>query len=77
MVDYGIKLIWMEKSLGLGTVANDEGPGVIAMRTECMARTTQFSRDAILLVLSSDHADPDDYVRDYEEYLAILQLADK
>ncbi len=37
--------------------------------------TTQykFSRDAILLVLASDPYDPDEYVRDYEEFMAIVR----
>lgn len=29
----------------------------------------QYSADAVLLVLASDHYDPDDYIRDYSEFL--------
>jgi UDP-2-acetamido-3-amino-2,3-dideoxy-glucuronate N-acetyltransferase len=32
----------------------------------------KFSRDAVLLVLASDEYDPDDYIRDYEEYQRLL-----
>jgi UDP-2-acetamido-3-amino-2,3-dideoxy-glucuronate N-acetyltransferase len=40
-----------------------------------MIWTTQykFSTDAVLLVLASDKYDPDDYIRDYGEYLAALK----
>lgn len=31
----------------------------------------KYSADAVLLVLASDLYDPDDYVRDYEQYLAL------
>ncbi len=31
-----------------------------------------FSQDSVLLVLASKHYDPDEYIRDYEEYLAFL-----
>jgi acetyltransferase-like isoleucine patch superfamily enzyme len=33
----------------------------------------KYSPDALLLVLASDPYDPDDYVRDYDEFLAALQ----
>jgi dTDP-4-dehydrorhamnose 3,5-epimerase-like enzyme len=32
----------------------------------------RYTRDAVLLVLASDPYDPDDYVRDYEAFLAQL-----
>lgn len=32
----------------------------------------KYSRDAILLVFASEHYDPDDYIRNYDEYLAVL-----
>ena len=28
-----------------------------------------FSEDSVLLVLASEHYDPDEYIRDYEEYV--------
>lgn len=33
----------------------------------------RYSADAMLLVLASDAYDPDDYIRDYEEYLALVK----
>jgi UDP-2-acetamido-3-amino-2,3-dideoxy-glucuronate N-acetyltransferase len=33
----------------------------------------KYSADALLLVFASDHYDPDDYIRDYEEFLAALR----
>jgi UDP-2-acetamido-3-amino-2,3-dideoxy-glucuronate N-acetyltransferase len=33
----------------------------------------QYSPDAVLLVLASDHYDPADYVRDYPSFLALRQ----
>lgn len=35
----------------------------------------RYSRDAMLLVLASHPYDPDDYIRDYEEFLAELEPA--
>ncbi len=32
-----------------------------------------YSSDAVLLVLASDHYNPDDYIRNYEEFLKILE----
>jgi UDP-2-acetamido-3-amino-2,3-dideoxy-glucuronate N-acetyltransferase len=32
----------------------------------------KYSADALLLVFASDHYDPDDYVRDYDEFLAAI-----
>ena len=32
----------------------------------------KYTRDAVLLVLASHPYDPDDYIRDYEEFLANL-----
>lgn len=29
-----------------------------------------FSKDSVLLVLASEHYDPDEYIRDYDEYIA-------
>ena len=31
----------------------------------------KYSADALLLVFASDHYDPDDYLRDYDEFLAV------
>jgi len=31
-----------------------------------------FSRDAVLLVLSSDNYDPNEYIRDYKEFLNLI-----
>lgn len=36
----------------------------------------RFSPDAVLLVLASDVYDPDDYVRDYEEYRRLIGATD-
>ncbi|HEY0876065.1 MAG TPA: WxcM-like domain-containing protein [Vicinamibacterales bacterium] len=33
----------------------------------------KYSSDALLLVFASDHYDPDDYVRDYDEFLKAIQ----
>jgi len=33
----------------------------------------KFTRDAVLLVLTSDYYDPDDYLRDYSDFLALRQ----
>lgn len=35
----------------------------------------KFTRDAVLLVLASEYYDPDDYVRDYSDFLALRQQA--
>ena len=32
----------------------------------------KYSSDALLLVFASDHYDPDDYIRDYDEFLSLL-----
>ncbi len=32
-----------------------------------------FSPDSVLLVLSSEHYDPDEYIRDFEEYLRVCE----
>jgi len=32
----------------------------------------RYSADALLLVFASDHYDPDDYIRDYDEFLAAI-----
>ena len=31
-----------------------------------------FSEDSVLLVLSSEHYDPDEYIRDYDEFVKIV-----
>lgn len=36
-----------------------------------------FSADSVLLVLSSRHYDPDEYIRDYDEYLKIMGIEKK
>ena len=33
----------------------------------------KYSADALLLVLASEHYDPDDYIRDYEAFLAAVR----
>ena len=33
----------------------------------------EFSADYVLLVLSNEHYDPEEYVRDYEEYLKMVR----
>lgn len=33
----------------------------------------KYSPDTVLLVLASDHYDPDDYIRDYDEFLAAIR----
>jgi UDP-2-acetamido-3-amino-2,3-dideoxy-glucuronate N-acetyltransferase len=33
----------------------------------------KYSADALLLVFASDHYDPDDYIRDYDEFLAAIR----
>jgi UDP-2-acetamido-3-amino-2,3-dideoxy-glucuronate N-acetyltransferase len=33
----------------------------------------KYSSDALLLVFASDHYDPDDYIRDYDEFLASVR----
>lgn len=32
-----------------------------------------FSADSVLLVLASEHYDPDEYIRDYDEYVKIVR----
>ena len=32
-----------------------------------------FSPDSVLLVLSSEHYDPDEYIRDFDEYLKVCE----
>ena len=32
-----------------------------------------FSPDSVLLVLSSEHYDPDEYIRDFDEYLRVCE----
>jgi len=41
-----------------------------------MTWATQFrySADAVLLVLASDLYDPDDYIRDYDEFLSRVKM---
>ena len=33
----------------------------------------QYSADALLMVFASEYYDPDDYIRDYEDFIAALQ----
>jgi acetyltransferase-like isoleucine patch superfamily enzyme/dTDP-4-dehydrorhamnose 3,5-epimerase-like enzyme len=33
----------------------------------------RYSADALLIVFASDHYDPDDYIRDYDEFLAMVK----
>jgi hypothetical protein len=35
----------------------------------------KFTRDAILLVLASEYYDPNDYIRDYGDFVALRQGA--
>jgi UDP-2-acetamido-3-amino-2,3-dideoxy-glucuronate N-acetyltransferase len=37
------------------------------------ATEKQFSRDAVLMVLASDVYDPDEYIRDYDEFLRVAK----
>jgi UDP-2-acetamido-3-amino-2,3-dideoxy-glucuronate N-acetyltransferase len=37
------------------------------------AAQLHYSPDAILLVLASEHYDPEDYIRDYDEFLSLTQ----
>jgi hypothetical protein len=37
------------------------------------AHEMNFSSGAVCLVLTSMKYDPDDYIRDYEEYLKVIQ----
>ena len=32
-----------------------------------------FSEDSVLLVLASEHYDPDEYIRDYDEFVSIVK----
>ena len=32
-----------------------------------------FSRDSVMLVLSNEHYDADEYIRDYDDYIAQLK----
>ena len=32
-----------------------------------------FSKDSVLLVLSSEHYDPEEYIRDYDEFVKIVK----
>lgn len=32
-----------------------------------------FSKDSVLMVLASEHYDPEEYIRDYNEYIALLE----
>ena len=32
-----------------------------------------FSADSVLLVLSNEHYDPEEYIRDYEDYLNVVK----
>lgn len=37
------------------------------------ATQSQFSRDGVLMVLASDVYDPDEYIRDYDEFLRVAK----
>lgn len=37
----------------------------------------EFSNDSVLLVLSSEHYDPNEYIRDYDEFVKIVTMQDK
>ena len=39
------------------------------------ATQENFSRDAVLMVLASEVYDPDEYIRDYEEFLSVRRTA--
>ena len=32
-----------------------------------------FSEDSVLLCLASEHYNPEEYIRDYEEYLQVMK----
>ena len=36
-----------------------------------------FSEDSVLLVLSSEHYDPEEYIRDYDTFVKMLQTEEK
>ena len=36
-----------------------------------------FSEDSVLLVLSSEHYDPEDYIRDYDTFVKMVQTEEK
>lgn len=36
-----------------------------------------FSEDSVLLVLSSEHYDPEEYIRDYDTFVKIVQTEEK
>lgn len=52
-----------------------DGPSM-GLYLPAMTWATQYrySADAMLLVLASDVYDPDDYIRDYDEYLSLVRL---
>jgi dTDP-4-dehydrorhamnose 3,5-epimerase-like enzyme len=39
------------------------------------ATQQRFSKDGVLIVLASDVYDPDEYIRDYDEFLRLSQVA--
>ena len=36
-----------------------------------------FSEDSVLLVLSSEHYDPEEYIRDYDTFVKMVQTEEK
>ena len=36
----------------------------------------KYSADAVLLVFASDHYDPGDYIRDYQEFLELVRSSE-
>ena len=54
---------------------NDPGRGVFVPPL-VWAIQFEYSADAVLLVFASDPYDADDYIRDYDEFLALVALTD-
>ena len=43
------------------------------LRNNVWKEMYDFSPDSVLLVLSNEHYDPDEYIRDYETYLRMVK----
>jgi hypothetical protein len=51
-----------------------EGPSVgLYLPPMVWAVQYKYSSDALLLVFASHHYDPDDYIRDYDEFLSVIR----
>jgi hypothetical protein len=49
----------------------DKPESALYLPPKIWATQKQFSRDAVLLVLASEVYDPDEYIKDYDEFLRI------